>query len=200
MRYIVGQEIPVIGFVFKEMPHDPFAPSRWDHPRIGMGLPDIRLEKLTVKEHHVVEIGKAPAFNFVKSFPDPKKKDGYILENDDGKIFTNQYPEASFDPNPREDYVFKQTSDVPVECDYFSLAAYLTDLEETIPMLVCRVAHGHLYLAPEKDAAQLEMCLTLKKQIRDLVRTQMGLEFTLQRGPQEGSSTWGVMTCLFTPA
>ena len=92
-RYSIGEEIYACVFVYND--------------RISTGQPymywsnetptDIEFIKLTVKEHH-----KVPG-----DYDDEVKYDGYILAADDGTIFTNQYPRASYGQlNDRGDRIF----------------------------------------------------------------------------------------------
>lgn len=83
-RYSIGEEIYACVFVYG----DRITTSR---PYLYWSLSnesptDIKFIKLTVKEHH-----KVP-----DSYSDELEYDGYILVADDGTIFTNQYPLASY--------------------------------------------------------------------------------------------------------
>ena len=81
-RYSVGEEIYACVFVYSDRisTSQPFMMRSIETPT------DIKFIKLTVKEHH-----KVPG-----DYDDEVKYDGYILAADDGTIFTNQYPRASY--------------------------------------------------------------------------------------------------------
>jgi len=81
-RYSIGEEIYACVFVYSDRisTSQPYMMRSIETPT------DIKFIKLTVKEHH-----KVPG-----DYDDEVKYDGYILAADDGTIFTNQYPRASY--------------------------------------------------------------------------------------------------------
>ena len=81
-RYSVGEEIYACVFVYNDRisTSQPYMMRSIETPT------DIKFIKLTVKEHH-----KVPG-----DYDEEVKYDGYILAADDGTIFTNQYPRASY--------------------------------------------------------------------------------------------------------
>ena len=81
-RYSVGEEIYACVFVYSDRisTSQPYMMRSIETPT------DIKFIKLTVKEHH-----KVPG-----DYDEEVKYDGYILAADDGTIFTNQYPRASY--------------------------------------------------------------------------------------------------------
>ena len=81
-RYSVGEEIYACVFVYSNHISISLPYTPWSNETPT----DIKFIKLTVKEHH-----KVPG-----DYDDEVKYDGYILAADDGTIFTNQYPRASY--------------------------------------------------------------------------------------------------------
>ena len=81
-RYSVGEEIYACVFVYNDRisTSQPYMMRSIETPA------DIKFIKLTIKEHH-----KVPG-----DYDEEIKYDGYILAADDGTIFTNQYPRASY--------------------------------------------------------------------------------------------------------
>lgn len=93
-RYSIGEEIYGCVFIYGERASigQPFMMFSQDYPT------DIKFIKLTVKEHH-----KVPG-----DYDEEVKYDGYILAADDGTIFTNQYPRASYGQvSDRGDRIFR---------------------------------------------------------------------------------------------
>ena len=92
-RYSIGEEIYACVFVYSDRisTSQPYMMRSIETPT------DIKFIKLTVKEHH-----KVPG-----DYDDEVKYDGYILAADDGTIFTNQYPRASYGQlSDRDDRIF----------------------------------------------------------------------------------------------
>ena len=92
-RYSIGEEIYACVFVYNDRisTSQPYMMRSIETPT------DIKFIKLTVKEHH-----KVPG-----DYDDEVKYDGYILAADDGTIFTNQYPRASYGQlSDRSDRIF----------------------------------------------------------------------------------------------
>lgn len=86
-RYIIGQEIEVIGFNYglgNEVwfGHRPFAFNGTDYPLT------IEIFNLKVTEHHQVAWDQDPNGE--------KRHDGFILTAEDGGVWYNQYPTASY--------------------------------------------------------------------------------------------------------
>jgi len=81
-RYSVGEEIYACVFVYGDRISTSQPYMMWSNETPT----DIKFIKLTVKEHH-----KVPG-----DYDEEIKYDGYILAADDGTIFTNQYPRASY--------------------------------------------------------------------------------------------------------
>ena len=81
-RYSVGEEIYACVFVYSNHISISLPYTPWSNETPT----DIKFIKLTVKEHH-----KVPG-----DYDEEIKYDGYILAADDGTIFTNQYPRASY--------------------------------------------------------------------------------------------------------
>ena len=86
-RYTIGQEIEVIGFNYgfgNEVwfGHRPFAFNGADYPL------SIELFNLKVTEHHQVAWDQDPKGK--------KQYDGFILTAEDGSVWYNQYPRASY--------------------------------------------------------------------------------------------------------
>lgn len=83
-RYSVGEEIYACVFVYGDRITTSQPYLIWS---LSNETPtDIKFIKLTVKEHH-----KVPG-----DYDEEVKYDGYILAADDGTLFTNQYPLASY--------------------------------------------------------------------------------------------------------
>ena len=83
-RYSIGEEIYACVFVYGDRitTYQPYLIWSWSNE-----VPtDIKFIKMTVKEHH-----KVPG-----QYDEEIKYDGYILATDDGALFTNQYPLASY--------------------------------------------------------------------------------------------------------
>ena len=86
-RYTIGQEIIVVGFNYgpgKEVwfNHRPFAFAGTDYPL------SIELFKLKVIEHHKVAWNVDPNGE--------RRYDGFILSTEEGDVWHNQYPVASY--------------------------------------------------------------------------------------------------------
>ena len=81
-RYSIGEEIYACVFVYNDRISTGQPYMEWSNETPT----DIKFIKLTVKEHH-----KVPG-----DYDEEIKYDGYILAADDGTIFTNQYPRASY--------------------------------------------------------------------------------------------------------
>lgn len=93
-RYSIGEEIYACVFVHGDRISTSQPYSMWPNETPT----DIKFIKLTVKEHHRVS----------GEYDDEVKYDGYILTADDGKIFTNQYPLASYGQiSDRGDRIFR---------------------------------------------------------------------------------------------
>ena len=86
-RYYPGQELYGISFSYKSKNISSYrSPMLWDDDYPS----DIHIIKLTVKEHH-----KVP--NQYDEEPEPIKDcDGYLLIDTRDRVFTNQYPHASY--------------------------------------------------------------------------------------------------------
>lgn len=81
-RYSIGEEIYACVFVYGDRISTNQPYMMWSNETPT----DIKFIKLTIKEHH-----KVPG-----DYDEEIKYDGYILAADDGTIFTNQYPRASY--------------------------------------------------------------------------------------------------------
>ncbi len=95
MRYEVGQEVYVISFSYETDKFTSLFPLLYndDQPT------KIFVEKLTVTEHHKVSWDQDPK--------DEKKYDGFVLTREDGTIWHNQFPYASYgQTSSTADYVF----------------------------------------------------------------------------------------------
>ena len=86
-RYIVGQEIEVIGFNYGFGKEVWFAPRPFAFNRAYYPL-SIELFNLKVTEHHQVAWDQDPKGK--------KQYDGFILTAEDGSVWYNQYPRASY--------------------------------------------------------------------------------------------------------
>lgn len=86
MRYQVGQKVPVVACVIKgQKPFGVTIPLLHDDKQ-----PDsVFMKMLTVTEHHRVP-------NHWESDPEKKDCDGYILSDEQGARWLNQYPRASY--------------------------------------------------------------------------------------------------------
>lgn len=85
MRYQVGQIIYVVAFTFAGQSYSQ------THPRIphrAEGPEKMHFKKLTVTEHHRVPDYWLPLGE--------KTCDGYVLTDENGKVFHNQYPMAVY--------------------------------------------------------------------------------------------------------
>ena len=81
-RYSIGEEIYACVFIYAD-----HASISQPYMMLNQKTPiDIKFIKLTVKEHHRVP----------SEWADDLDYDGYILTTDDGTIYTNQYPRASY--------------------------------------------------------------------------------------------------------
>ena len=93
-RYSIGEEIYACVFVYNDRISTSQPYMTWSNE----APTDIKFIKLTVKEHH-----RVPG----EHDDDEVKYDGYILAADDGTIFTNQYPRASYGQvSDRSDRIF----------------------------------------------------------------------------------------------
>ena len=86
-RYIVGQEIEVIGFNYGSGKEVWFAPRPFAFNGAYYPL-SIELFNLKVTEHHQVAWDQDPKGK--------KQYDGFILTAEDGSVWYNQYPRASY--------------------------------------------------------------------------------------------------------
>lgn len=85
MRYEIGETVYAIRINFEASSfrfHSLYCP--W----LGDKLSGLEIKKLVVKEHHKVA--------WDQDENNEKKYDGYILEDETGKIWYNQYPTANF--------------------------------------------------------------------------------------------------------
>lgn len=102
MRYQIGQKIVVIAFDFeKRIPGYQFPFMHSDEP-----VRNILLKELTVTEQHEVAWDQDPE--------EKKEHTGYLLTDSDGKVWSNQYPTASYGQlDNSEDTAFRRYSEDP---------------------------------------------------------------------------------------
>jgi hypothetical protein len=142
MRYNVGEKLYVVNFAFHGQ--EPEENALYQSPYLRGLMPrisQIRLNQLTVEEHH-----KVPYIH------DPEQKlehDGYILKDDSGQVFYNQYPSSHYgqfsdhmdyrfrmkDPDTdeaREAYVNDMELNDPLPHEYMLLEQFLKELRRGI--------------------------------------------------------------------
>ena len=86
MRYEIGEVVPVICFIYPSV--DNFFSVRAPYIWGDKEDPIIRVKLLTVVEHHKVAWDQYPT--------EEKKHDGFLLKDENGIVFANQYPRASY--------------------------------------------------------------------------------------------------------
>lgn len=102
MRYKIGQKIVVIAFDFeKQLSGYQFPFMHSDEP-----IRNILLKELTVTEQHEVAWDQDPEGK--------KEYTGYLLTDSDGKVWSNQYPTASYGQmDTSADVMFRRYSEDP---------------------------------------------------------------------------------------
>jgi hypothetical protein len=129
MRYAIGDKIVAICFKLSD-------PGMWNYSYSVQDLEQIaglEIVTLTVKEHHKVGWEHRPLI---------KEYDGFVLADESGNVWHNQYPNASYGQmDDSHDYVFdnitylekmiaEDTHDLPYE--YVDLSRYLSSLRGEI--------------------------------------------------------------------
>lgn len=86
MRYEIGEVVPVICFIYPSVNN--FISFRAPYIWGDKEDPVINVKLLTVSEHHKVAWDQDPT--------EEKKHDGFLLKDENGIVFANQYPRASY--------------------------------------------------------------------------------------------------------
>lgn len=170
MRYNVGEKLPVVSCVVN------------GDNRLGLTIPllhdskqpdSIFMKMLTVTEHHRVA-------NYWETDPENKTCDGYILTDEQGVRWLNQYPRASYGQ-------LSDNGDRQFEYDYSGLSkeqiSDMIDKEEQYPLFyellsehLCRIHRG-LDKLPEGHAKIDELKTLLTATVAKAEETFPGFKY-----------------------
>ena len=177
-RYSVGQEIIGINFCYEGRKiagvlipyiYNDEKPSR------------IVFNKLTVTEHHKVPWDQDSSEN-------PEKKyDGYKLIDPSGRIWTNQYPRASygqtsdganyqFNPELKEGETWKSYWESDETCEFLNVVSYYGNLMRGVAEFD-KDASGASLADQEWRALMRTRLAELKAEIDKRIKTEYGLVF-----------------------